>query len=207
MNLYIQEWDICMVEWHFVLCLVPGSRDNNSGSIIPRLFPPPVFDHLQYTKTEGGGLGERITFVTSGRREVGQCPTKNLKVLLVLFCPRTWDCNIKDSVNTVRCLVDLRLINAEFVSYNDRSPPPLASTLMSTWRHTCDSFSQVFPLRFCILQVIKNWRQEQPGNKAKQSSSGQKCNSIYDNDWKHQAQLFKFKLDTENLSVSVGAKF
>ena len=30
----------------------------------------------------------------------------------------------KDSVNTVCCPVDSRLINAEFVSYNDWSPPP-----------------------------------------------------------------------------------
>ena len=28
------------------------------GSLIPRLFPPPVFDRLQYAKTEGEGLGE-----------------------------------------------------------------------------------------------------------------------------------------------------
>ena len=28
------------------------------------------------------------------------------------------------------------------------------------------SFSQAFPLRFCILQVIKNWRLERPGNEA-----------------------------------------
>ena len=44
---------------------------------------------------------------------------------------------------------------------------PLMPTLMSTWRHARDSFSQAFPLRFCILQVIKNWRWEQPGNEAK----------------------------------------
>ena len=27
-------------------------------SLVPRPFPPPVFDHLQYSKTEGGGLEE-----------------------------------------------------------------------------------------------------------------------------------------------------
>ena len=31
-------------------------------------------------------------------------------------------CHSKDSVNTLCCLVDSRLISAEFVSYNDRSP-------------------------------------------------------------------------------------
>ena len=38
-------------------------------SLVPRPFPPPVFDRLQYAKTEGEGLGERVTCVTSGRRE------------------------------------------------------------------------------------------------------------------------------------------
>ena len=34
---------------------------------------------------------------------------------------------LKDSVNTARCSVDLKLINASFVSYNDQAPPPLMS--------------------------------------------------------------------------------
>ena len=38
-------------------------------SLVPRLFLPPVFDRLQYARTEGEGLGERVTCVTSGRRE------------------------------------------------------------------------------------------------------------------------------------------
>ena len=38
-------------------------------SLIPRPFPPPVFDRIRYAKTEGEGLGERVTCVTSGRRE------------------------------------------------------------------------------------------------------------------------------------------
>ena len=36
-------------------------------SLVPRPFPPPVFDRLQY-KNGGEGLGERVTCVTSGRR-------------------------------------------------------------------------------------------------------------------------------------------
>ena len=38
-------------------------------SLVPRPFPPPVFDRILYAKTEGEGLGERVTCVTSGRRE------------------------------------------------------------------------------------------------------------------------------------------
>ena len=44
-----------------------------SERTVPRLFPPPVFDRLQYAETdlEGEGLGERVTCMTSGRREEG----------------------------------------------------------------------------------------------------------------------------------------
>ena len=40
-------------------------------SLVPRPFLPPVFDRLQYAKTEGEGLGDRVTCVMSGRREGG----------------------------------------------------------------------------------------------------------------------------------------
>ena len=39
------------------------------ASLVPRLFTPPVFDRLQYAKTEGEGLGERVMCVMSGRHE------------------------------------------------------------------------------------------------------------------------------------------
>ena len=39
------------------------------SSLVPRPFPPPVFDHLQYAKMEGEGLRERVTYMTSGRHE------------------------------------------------------------------------------------------------------------------------------------------
>ena len=42
---------------------------NQICSLVPRPFPPPVFDRILYAKTEGEGLGERVTCVTSGRRE------------------------------------------------------------------------------------------------------------------------------------------
>ena len=38
-------------------------------SLVPRLFPPPVFGHLQYAKMERKGLADRVMCVTSGRRE------------------------------------------------------------------------------------------------------------------------------------------
>ena len=72
-------------------------------SSVPRSFPHPVFDRLKYAKTKAEGLGERVTCMTSGRR---------------------------------------------------------------------DSFSQAFHLHFCILQAIKNWRREWPGNEAKTTPIG-----------------------------------
>jgi len=33
-------------------------------------FPPPVFDRLQYANMEGEGLGDFVTWVTSGRQKV-----------------------------------------------------------------------------------------------------------------------------------------
>ena len=36
------------------------------SSFIPRPFPSPVFDRSQYAKTEGKGLEERVTCMTSG---------------------------------------------------------------------------------------------------------------------------------------------
>ena len=63
------------------------------SSLVPRPLPPPVFDCILYAKTEGEGLGERVMCVTSGRREGrregGGDLTKNLEVLLVIFCAIT----------------------------------------------------------------------------------------------------------------------
>ena len=38
-------------------------------SLVPRPFPPPVFDRLQYANTEGEGLGDLVT--TLGRQMIG----------------------------------------------------------------------------------------------------------------------------------------
>ena len=70
----------------------------------------------------------------------------------------------KDSVNTARYLVYSRLINARFVSYNDRALPP--HVYPHVYLMSCMWLSQAFPLCFCILQAIKNLRREQPGNEA-----------------------------------------
>ena len=47
----------------------PSVQNSVQNSLVPRPFPPPVFDRILYAKTEGEGLRERVTCVTSGRRE------------------------------------------------------------------------------------------------------------------------------------------
>ena len=46
-----------------------ATRQLVRDSLVPRPFPPPVFGRILYAKTKGEGLGERVTCVTSGRRE------------------------------------------------------------------------------------------------------------------------------------------
>jgi len=36
------------------------SLKQNSDSLVPQPFPPPVFDHLQYANMEGEGLGDLV---------------------------------------------------------------------------------------------------------------------------------------------------
>ena len=56
MDFWISEW-------------ISGFQIGFLDSLVPRPFPPSVFDHILYAKTEREGLGERVTCMTSGRRE------------------------------------------------------------------------------------------------------------------------------------------
>ena len=51
------------------LTLTPPPNNALLANLDMYTFPPPVFDRLQYAKTEGEGLGERVTCLTSGRCE------------------------------------------------------------------------------------------------------------------------------------------
>ena len=55
--------------------------------------------------------------------------------------------------------------NTKFVSYNNQAPPP--SRLPDVTHVTLSPRSRPSPC-FYILQVIKNWRREWPGNEANQ---------------------------------------
>jgi len=43
------------------VCTVLALLENPESSLIPRPFPPPVLDRLQYANTEGEGLGDLVT--------------------------------------------------------------------------------------------------------------------------------------------------
>ena len=53
--------------------------------------------------------------------------------------------------------------------------PPLSVYLGRHWHHSHDKIYQAFPLRFCILGVIKNWMVGRPGNKATACSVDLAC--------------------------------
>jgi len=40
---------------------LPGSVSIVDPSVVPRPFPPPVFDRFKYANTEGEGLGDLVT--------------------------------------------------------------------------------------------------------------------------------------------------
>ena len=64
----IHKYDLWNTRWAKSKFLNSSPISKNHGcwtSLIPRPFPPPVFDHLQYAKTEGEGLGERVTCMMS----------------------------------------------------------------------------------------------------------------------------------------------
>ena len=63
-------------------------------SLVPRPFPPLVFDRLQYANTEGKGLGDLVTCSDVGlyRQRVyghtGRCLKKNFKAFSCTVSPR-----------------------------------------------------------------------------------------------------------------------
>ena len=59
-----------IVCWNLHCCAGVPVGTKVEDSLVPRLFPPPVFDRLRYANTEGEGLGDLVTCGTSGRQMV-----------------------------------------------------------------------------------------------------------------------------------------
>ena len=68
--------------------------------------------------------------------------------------------NIRKAKN-IPLLVQNEECVCEMHSFNQRPLPPFVY-LGKHWRHSRDKLDQASPLRFCILQVIKNWMVGRP---------------------------------------------
>ena len=136
----------CVRVWYrdWILRYMSGSR----SSLVTMPSPSSSFWSLLVCKNGGEGLGDLVACVESVYRWEAVA-NENLEALPVRSCPRTWDQNVQIQHQ------DLRLISAKFVSYNDRTLPPVC--LLSVIVR--DQISQAFPFRFCTLQAIKNWSQ------------------------------------------------
>ena len=58
-------------------------RDSKCYSLVPRPFPPPVFDHLQYAYMEGKAWEVLSCTITSGSQRVGRCLCHRAVFLMV----------------------------------------------------------------------------------------------------------------------------
>ena len=125
-------------------------------SLVPRPFPPPDFDRLLYAKTEGKGLEDSVTCVTSGRREGDGARSLWLTNFALISLKST-----KQQKLYYHCLSNVTVSSSWTRYYKDLEilQQALPPTLLSTWCHSHDSISQAFPLCFCTQRAIKNWRQ------------------------------------------------
>jgi len=68
---------------------VVHSKSVVMSSLVPRPFPPPVFDRLQYANTDGEGLGDLIT----GRQKVdtrGAVPDEESRSRFLYYRSEGW---------------------------------------------------------------------------------------------------------------------
>ena len=66
---------------------------HHDPSLVPRLFPPPVFDHLRYANTEMEGLGDWSRVDTSGRQKVdtwGVVPDEESRSPFLYYWSEGW---------------------------------------------------------------------------------------------------------------------
>ena len=115
-------------------------------------------NHLQYTKVEGGGLGDFITVMwlmmvdTQGvaANKEPQGPSCN-----ILSKDLRLECSIRNSsVNTACCSVELW-----------PKPPNFLLSVYLMLSHVM-KFPRPSPSGLCTIEVIKDWRWKWPGNEA-----------------------------------------
>ena len=89
----------------------------------------------------------------------------SLRPCLVVSWPKCW--NFESSWSK-ECTApgSKRRTRAQNVFFRPWTPPsPSVYIPCRHWHHSHNKVDQAFPLRFCILQVIKNWVVRRPGNK------------------------------------------
>ena len=84
-------------------------------SLVPRLFPPPVFHHSQYEIQRGKALEIWSRAMRSSRHMVDTVPNEESR-LPVLYCPSNgWLAFARPTINIVRCSQRRGRINAKQV--------------------------------------------------------------------------------------------
>ena len=96
-----------------------------ASSLIPRLFPPPVFDCLQCAKMEGKGLGEIVMCMMSCRHEGGKPGVDQPRIYRITSCNDAVFRTLVSSFWTRYYKKNLKILH--------RTPPPshLPSHLLS----------------------------------------------------------------------------
>ena len=134
-------------------------------SLIPRPFPSPVFDQLQYAKAVGEDLADSVMIMTSGRHE---CRRDRRVVSNHNQQTMPWSAsNLPNNELYWHRLLNIivwsswtRYYKKDFVGH---CPPHIYPHVYLT------SYTWLFLLHhFWILQAIKNWRWEWSGNEAEQ---------------------------------------
>ena len=139
-------------------------------------WPPSSFCSLAVCKNGGErpGIIYHVNDVSVylGRQRGGGVPRRKneLEAWSCSFCPKRWSFEHSWSERRT-ALGSKQKTHARNASFRSVTPPPVC--LHRHWHHSCDKWYQAFPLRFCILQAIKNWTVGRPGNEASTATLSQ----------------------------------
>jgi len=124
-----------------------------STCLIPRSFPPPVFNHLQYANTEGVGLGE-LDMCGDVRKTEGR---HILAVIVPILCPAVPGILNNKRIGRLPC--EHSVLQPSYGHY--KKGFKIVHPCVSTLCHLTSLYvtiSQVFLLCICIPQANEDWR-------------------------------------------------
>ena len=142
-----------------VVGLAHFMQTHNTPSLIPRSSHRPVFDHLQYAKTEGESLVSFITWMMSVATEVdregeGSLIERTHFVHTFFVLNQEWYTFRFTNVRNSSALGRNCKIRSLPLSF-DSGTLPLSLHLGRHWCHSCDKWYQVFPLHFAYCKRSK----------------------------------------------------